>query len=700
MTHLTHAMESILDSLRKGEIGVSAEMVDICLKSVDMLCLLRDEVSDSVMRVEDIEPLVQSITALAAHPPADPAALIGMNATSVRNPVSAGRQAEQEWNSGFAGAGWQLEMDIDSNSIASAARAFQVILALQSMGTILSMEPDQEAVESAVPMEHFSVQFESEHTAAEISQAVLEVSEITRLAINGQVMTGAEAEPMQAMPPKLEEPSTGEYLKLGEFLVRESLITEEQLQQALAFQRKLPPPEQMLGQVLVRMSFISQTVLDKAVAKQVNVLRDSLKNAQTGAADQGRSKAVDQMVRTSVERLDSLMNLVGELITTRNRLNRVRNDFEAHLQGGGDVESLNLTVAQIGRITDQRQEEIMEIRMLPVSNVFNKYPRLVRDLARKAGKRIDLQIDGEETELDRSVIDKIRDPLVHLLRNAVDHGIELPQDREKSGKSAIGLIRLCAEHDNGQIIITLADDGGGINTEKLRKKAVDRGMITENESRMMQQEDALDLIFKPGLTTADQLSDISGRGVGMDIVRTNVESIGGSILVESERGQGTRFQVILPLTLAIVPTLLVGVKTMTYAIPLAVITETLHISVDVIQTIKEQPVIVLRDQVLPVLTLSEVLGFGSASNESSHKFVVAIQAGKNRVGLIVDRLLGEEELMVKSIDELVGRTRGISGAAILGDGQVALIIDVQGLLQLAGKSRFRRTQGLDPELIQ
>jgi two-component system chemotaxis sensor kinase CheA len=342
----------------------------------------------------------------------------------------------------------------------------------------------------------------------------------------------------------------------------------------------------------------------------------------------------------------------------------------------------------------------MEIRMLPVANVFSKYPRLVRDLARKAGKRIDMEVYGEETELDRSVIDKIRDPLVHLLRNAVDHGIEPPEVRKKAGKPERGVIRLTAEHDSGQIIITLSDDGGGIDTETLRKKAVERGLITDSESRSMQHEDALELIFRPGLSTAEKVSDISGRGVGMDIVRTNIESVGGSILIESEPGQGTRFQVILPLTLAIVPTLLVGVQSMTYAIPLAIITETLHISVDTVQTIKEQPVIVLRDQVLPVLTLSDVLGFEQEANGNEEVFVVAIQAGKNRLGLIVDVLLGEEELMVKSIEELVGRTKGISGAAILGDGQVALIIDVQGLLQLVGKYRFRRTQELDPEMIQ
>ncbi|MBN1267498.1 MAG: chemotaxis protein CheW [Anaerolineales bacterium] len=708
MTRLTHVMESVLDSLRKGEITVSADMVDICLESIDVLSLLRDEVADNVMRVEDIEPLVESINFLASKRTGGidgeksgktgPATSSGMNEKE-----AAGMNSREAVKREIGEGDWQLEMDIEKGSIASAARAFQVILALQSMGTITYMHPDQKAIETAIPIAHFVLSLESAHSREQIGEAVLQVSEIYNLFINGERF-GEEAEEDFASREdehqKLEEQKTDVLPKLGEFLVREGHINEEQLQKALASQRIQPPPIPMLGQLLVQMGFISQPDLDRAVAKQVTVLRDSLKTAQTNSGDTSRAKAVDQMVRTSVERLDSLMNLAGELITSRNRLNRVRNDFEARLKGGSEIDALNLTVAQIGRITDQLQEEIMEIRMLPVANVFNKYPRLVRDLARKANKRVDLEIYGEETELDRSVIDKIRDPLVHLLRNAVDHGIESPADRAKAGKPERGTVRLSAEHENGQIIISLSDDGGGIDTEKLRKKALERGLISDNESRTMQQEDALELIFRPGLSTAEKLSDISGRGVGMDIVRNNVESIGGSILVESESGQGTRFHVILPLTLAIVPTLLVGVQTKAYAIPLAVITETLHISVDSIQTIKEQPVIVLRDKVLPVLKLSDVLGFGRVDNDSSHVFVVAIQAGKNRVGLIVDTLLGEEELMVKSIEELVGRTRGIAGAAILGDGQVALIIDVQGLLLEMGKHRFRRAQELDPEMIQ
>lgn len=697
MARLTHVMESVLDSLRKGELTFSADMVDICLDAVDVLRLLRDEVNDGVMRVDDIDPLVEKINLFShARKPANGTEASADGTLSSINPAPVDEKMETEsleWDG--ADGKYHIELEIAEDSVASSARAFQVVLALQELGKILDMVPDQETIEAAVPVQDFSLEFQSEHSLDQIQDAVLDVSEIVSLRINGTSILDSKTSSSTSGEVQGSVDEGGrqapDNLRIGDLLLHEGLITEKQLYQALEFQRTLPPPAPMLGQVLVKLQFITQEALDKVVARQVSGLRQSLKSAKASPVESVKAKSVDQMVRTSVDRLDSLMNLVGEMITSRNRLYRVRNEFEAQSRNSVEVDMLNQTVAQIGRITDQLQEEVMEIRMLPVSNVFNKYPRLIRDLARKAGKKINLEIYGEETELDRSVIDMIRDPLVHLLRNSVDHGIEKPDERVQAGKPEHGTIRLSAEHDSGQIIITLTDDGAGIDIEKLKSKSIERGILTEREAASIPDEDAVELIFRPGLSTAETVSDISGRGVGMDIVRNNVESIGGSIMVDSNAGHGTRFQVILPLTLAIVPTLLVGVQSHTYAIPLSVITETLHIEVESIQTIKEQPVITLRNQVLPVLRLADVLGFGEGESSETHTFVVAIQAGKSRVGLIVDSLLGEEELMVKPIDDLVGRTRGISGAAILGDGKVALIIDVQGLLQMVGKRRFRRT---------
>lgn len=684
LAHLTHTLETVLDGLRKDTIELSSALVDVCLDAVDDLRLLREEVMDGVMRVDDIEPIVARINAAAdatsatgqpSSKPATESFLLRVPSTPVMDDTC--RMA--------------IAIDIAPESIAPAARAFQIVLALQPMGTIVSMEPTQADIEAARPVKTLSLFLDTPVSVEEILRAIETVSDIAHISIDGVTgFTRSEKEEKivvvsDQVTPEIQEVGT---TKLGEYLLQKGIISKEQLAGALRIQAAFPQPRPVLGEILVKMGLVSQSVIVQAVAGQVKELKQALQE-QKSPGEKQKTRVVDQTVRTSVEKLDRLMNLAGELITSRNRLYRVRSELEGTYHGDMRMEDLSLTVVQIGRITDQLQEEIMEIRMLPVGNVFNKYPRLIRDLARKAGKSIDLEIYGEETELDRTVIERISDPLVHLMRNCVDHGIASPEERSAVGKSERGRIQLIAEHKGGQIIITVSDDGRGIDTERLKKKAIQRGLLSEQETRNLSEDEAVDLIFKPGLSTAKQLSDISGRGVGMDIVRTNIESIGGSVLVETTKGSGSRFQIVLPLTLAIVPTLLVGVNTMTYAVPLTAVTETLRIPVSSIRTIKDHPAIVLRDSVLPLVHLAEALGFEKSVNDSPYRHVVAIRAGKIQFGLVVDELMGEEELMLKSIEELVGRTRGVSGAAILGDGQVALILDIQGILQLVGMKGMR-----------
>jgi two-component system chemotaxis sensor kinase CheA len=378
------------------------------------------------------------------------------------------------------------------------------------------------------------------------------------------------------------------------------------------------------------------------------------------------------------------MNLVGELITDRNRLYQIRTQLETNYKGNDHFNNMGETVAHLGRITDQLQEEVMRIRMLPISNVFNKFPRLVRDLAQKTGKEIELIIQGEDTELDRSVIDEINDPLIHLVRNSVDHGIEPPDERVANGKPRRGTITLTARHEQGHIIILVQDDGRGINADKLKTNAVQKGLISENEAVTLSDEKAIDLIFVSGLSTAQKVTDISGRGVGMDIVRNNIQRINGSILVDTKVNRGTNFQVILPLTLAIVPTLLVRVNEITFAIPLVMVLETLRLTEKDIQTIRGNPVTRLRNKVLPLMVLSQIFDLPNHKNGRKHSYVVVCQSGKMQIGLVVDALMGEEEVVVKSFSALIGDIPGISSAAILGDGQVTLIIDVPGLFKFSG----------------
>jgi two-component system chemotaxis sensor kinase CheA len=324
----------------------------------------------------------------------------------------------------------------------------------------------------------------------------------------------------------------------------------------------------------------------------------------------------------------------------------------------------------------------MSIRMLPVANVFSKFPRLVRDLARKSGKQIDLVIQGQETELDRSVIDEIADPLIHLIRNAADHGLETPAERRKAGKPETGTIRLTARHEQGRILITVADDGRGIDRERVRQRAVEKELITEKEAAILSDDEALDLIFLSGLSTAERVSEVSGRGVGMDIVRSNIERVNGAIQIETSLGQGTCFTIDLPLTLAIVPSLLVRVGRSIFALPLVAILETLRIQSAGIQTIRSRPVILLREQVLPVIQLAQLFNLASTRRDA-HQYVVVARSAKSSLGLVVDDLIGEEEVVVKSLGGIIGEIPGISSAAILGDGQVALIVDVQGIFKLA-----------------
>lgn len=416
-----------------------------------------------------------------------------------------------------------------------------------------------------------------------------------------------------------------------------------------------------------------------------------LETSASPTASHPRANLAEKTVRTSVERLDNLMNLVGELITDRNRLSQLRNDFENRFRGDPQADNLGQTVTHLVRLTDQLQEEVMRIRLLPIASVFSKFPRLVRDLARQAEKQVSLVIRGEDTELDRSVLEAIGDPLIHLLRNAVDHGLESPGERQARAKPEQGVISLTARHAEGHIVIVVEDDGRGIDLERVKARALAQGLVTEAEAAALSTEAASDLIFAPGLSTAAVVSEVSGRGVGLDIVRTNIERLNGTITVEAGPGRGTRFQITLPLTLAIIPTLLVhmagrrpGLDCNTFAIPLASVIEALHLPAAAIHPLRGKAATQLRGRVLPLVRLNEALALPSSLPANRSHYVVAVRWGKAEMGIIVDALVGEQELVVKALGAPIGETPGVSGAAILGDGRVALIVDVPGLFKLAG----------------
>ncbi|MDY7080035.1 MAG: chemotaxis protein CheA [Chloroflexota bacterium] len=402
-------------------------------------------------------------------------------------------------------------------------------------------------------------------------------------------------------------------------------------------------------------------------------------------------------VRISVERLDTLMNLVGELVTDRTRLIQVQDMLHAKYGKSGIINTLGDMTTHFERVVDQLQEEVMAARMLPISHLLQKFPRLVRDLARASGKQVNLIIEGEATELDRSIIETISDPLIHLLRNAVDHGLEPPQERIAAGKPPTGTVWLTAAHEEGHIVITVKDDGQGIDPERIRRSAKSCGMLSEEEAAQLDDEAATNLIFQPNFSTAEQVTDVSGRGVGLDVVRTNIKKLSGSVVVESKVGRGTTFRVTLPLTLAIVQAMMVTLGNDVYAIPLTSIIESLYLSSVRTSSVRGRPVITWRNQVLPVVNLRRFFAHHQLPSESTNgkeQAVVAVAWGKLKAGLIVDKLIGKQEIVVKSLGSFIGNVTGLSGCTILGDGRIALIIDIPGLISATTKKANLALSGL------
>ncbi len=378
------------------------------------------------------------------------------------------------------------------------------------------------------------------------------------------------------------------------------------------------------------------------------------------------------------------MNLVGELVLGRNRLLRITQQLAAKYEGDELVEALAETMDQVDFITTDLQMAVMKTRMVPIARVFNRFPRVVRDLARELKKEVKLIIEGEDTELDRSIVEEIGDPLVHLVRNAIDHGIEPPEEREFLGKPRQGTLRLAAYHEGNHIVILVEDDGRGIDIEKVKKKALERGLVTENELAKMSEKDILNLIFLPGFSTAEKVTDVSGRGVGMDVVKTNIEKLNGTIEINTQKGKGTQIVIKIPLTLAIIQSLLVQVGEEIYAIPLVSVVEAVKINTDEIQHVEGQEIIILRDSVLPLVELSRVFDIPTERREKSI-YVVVLSIGERRFGLIVDRLIGQEEIVIKSLGNYLSSVPGISGATIMGDGRVTLIIDVASLANMIAR---------------
>ncbi len=622
ITSLTHEIENLFDLLRQGKMEVSENLVNVLFEALDALKLLKDEITGAGGGV-DVSAVIEKLR-------------------SCRAGCGAGEP-------GAAPAGGELPPAPAADELPAGRSAYRLELELE------------EAVEEVVR--------EAEVRGFQAYQVDIGID-------RGCQMKGVRA-----------------------FLIFETL------QQAGEIIKSVPPAEDLQegrygeGFTVVLLTRedagqVRDLVFSIAEVSSVEVRPIKLRSgeqpaAREAAGQQARKEANAspgreniKTVRVDVQKLDTLMNLVGELVIDRTRLDRFVEVFESRYGSDDLVENIVEISNHLGQVTGDLQEEIMKARMLPVAHVFNRLPRMVRDLAHKLGKEVDFIIEGRETELDRNVIEVIGDPLIHLLRNAVDHGIEPPEERVRLGKPRAGRLLLKAAYVESQIVITLSDDGRGMDPEKIRQRAVEKGLLTPEQAARAGEREVLDLIFAPGFSTASSVSDISGRGVGMDIVRNQIEQINGSVEFTTTPGRGTTFTIKLPLTLAIIRALMVTLGDQVYAFPLTNVLETLTFKPGEIQRVRHAEVVVVRGQVLPLVRLAHL--FQEKSREEGRLSVVVLGSGDKKVGVVVDRLIGEQEIVIKSLGGYLGQVPGLSGATILGDGKVALIVDARAIVKEAG----------------
>jgi two-component system, chemotaxis family, sensor kinase CheA len=502
----------------------------------------------------------------------------------------------------------------------------------------------------------------------QVADVLLEALDLIKTLLEDIRSTGAEDQDTTSIIAKLETIGKPEERKrLGEMLVEENVLTSSELDQAL--KKKEDRQEQKLGELFVEDKMITEHQLKDFLSKQ-------------------KTQKEEQTIRIEVKKLDELMNLAGELVLGKNRLILLNNLVKKNDSGNNVLDNLADITNYIEVVTNELQLSVMRARLVPISKLFNKTPRLVRDLSSEFMKEIDLQIEGEGTELDRSLIESLHDPLIHIIRNSVDHGIETPEVRSQKGKRPKGFLSLRAYNEGNNVIIEIFDDGKGINVEAVKEKAREKGLISDAELNSISLRDAMNLVFIPGLSTAQRLSSVSGRGVGMDVVKTNIEKMNGQVSIDSDEGQWTKLTLRLPLTLAIMRALIVKVRDELFAIPLNTVTELVKLTDGLIKSVDKKEVLVLRDNVIPVIDLATI--FGRKSQDKTDKYVIICNIGEKTVGIKARAVEGQEEVVIKPLGEFLGNIKGIGGATIRGDGKAMLILDMSAVLNSAAGQNIHR----------
>lgn len=638
MAELTHAMEDTLDKLRSGTLKVSPELVDVLLQCLDALTILKDSLSQGDEGGIDIDPLAAALREIAA--PGGGAESQDLARPSLDKVVAADPDAAQRLEAAKAEgqSAFQIRVAIDKKSDWAAVRCLQVINEVSALAAIICSVPTLEEIEQEQVNSNLELLVTTADNAKTVRAAISSIDDVTKVKVS-------------AWPG----------------IVAESNVA--------------PPAEKRTADTDVTKDSAERRTIDLGPEARGKGPREQLEIAS-------HKIETMQSMRIDVDRLDALMNMVGELIIDRTKVTEISKGLQSRYRDDDLVRALADTSAHIAKVVNELNEGMMQVRMLPIATLFNKFPRLVRDIARSANKDVDLVIEGADTEIDRSVIEKIKDPLVHLIRNAVDHGIESQETREAAGKPLPALVRLSARHEHGHIIITLQDDGKGIDARAIRESAVSKRMITAEAARRLSDEEAIDLIFESGLTTTKKATEVSGRGVGMDVVRRGVGAVNGLVKVDTKVGAGTTFTLQLPLTLATFRGLLVEAGNAVYAIPLSYVQETGKLESDAIERIVDTEVVRIRGEVLPLLRMSTICRTHSGNGQRKDEaFMVTVNVGDRPVAIAVDALRDQQEIVVKSLGAYMGQTEGIAGASILGDGQVVLILDMASLIKVAAQAK-------------
>ncbi len=657
MQRLTHDMENVFSEIRNGKMKASPNLIDLLFRGLDALESYLDIIINTQDEgTEDNQDIIDGLqkvmeeglgtnTPEAAQPKAPAAVpseeLKGRHLVLAEHELAAALKAKDEGENVF-----EITVFVQPSCILKAARAFLVFKALEEAGDIIKSVPEVQDIEDEKFDFDFSMVLLTRKSEDEIRTAVMNVSEIKDVVIApADISSKVGAQVPQQAAEVQENPA--------------SAAPSDNENQAVPAQPENNAPAQNMGGAAAA----AQAVAAPAAAKQT-------------AAKTASKAAVNRSVRVDIEKLDDLMNLVSELIIAKNGLVSVNGDGEKSMRDNG----FNEQIEYLERVTTNLHQSVMKVRMVPIESVVNRFPRMIRDLSKKLGKKMDLYMTGEDTELDRTVIDEIGDPLMHLLRNAADHGLETNEERVRLGKQEVGSIFLDAYQEGNNVVIEVRDDGAGINVEKVKQKAITKGTITEEQAEMMSDKEIIDLLFRPSFSTAEVISDVSGRGVGLDVVKTKIEALGGSIEIRTTLGEGSNFIIRLPLTLAIIQTLMVEVGNEKYAIPLGSIETIEDIALDDVKYVQNKEVINLRSSVIPLIRLDKILDVEPTGEELVSLTVVIVKKGDKLAGLVVDNLIGQLEIVIKSIGKYINNSKLISGATILGDGEIALILDVNVLV--------------------